>query len=176
MKKQKKVNSFRKAVLIAGLLLIGFGSQFNQPVNALGPFLRINVTPSNVSFKIVDAENPEDYYTGSQEVTVVTKHIFPLLILPWYLGIRSADGYLQDSLNPNNRIPISQLRWSLDGRNFTPLTQQWTLVNSYFAQAEKPQEETISYRLYPEPNQILPAGLYSARIEFDARWLNLPWR
>lgn len=176
MEKQILFKNIKVALLIIGLFLISFSSLLNMPVYALGPFLRINVTPSNISFNIVDAEEPEQYYSSSQKVMVVSQHTFPWLELPWHLGIRSAEAYLKDSINPNNQIPISQLRWSSDGQNFQQLSQQWVLVNSYLDLSEKPYEESLSYRLYPESNQSLPAGLYSVRIEFDARWINLPWR
>ncbi len=168
--------NLKLTVVIIGLFLINFGAVLEMPVYALGPFLRINVTPSNISFNIADSEKPEEYYSGNQKVTVVTQHIFPLLKLPWYLGIRSAEAYLKDSINPNNRVPISQLRWSKDGQNFQQLSQEWVLVNSYVDLPETQYEESLTYRLYTESGQSLPAGLYSVRIEFDARWLNLPWK
>lgn len=176
--RKRFIFKIKLAILIIGLFLFSFISMLKMPVYALGPFLRLNVTPSNISFNIVDAEEPEEYYSGSQMVTVVSRHTFPLpwLELPWYLGIRSAETYLKDEINPNNRIPISQLRWSSDGQTFQQLSQQWILVNSYFDLSEESNEESLTYRLYPESNQSLPAGLYSVRIEFDARWLNLPWR
>lgn len=178
MKIEENLKSVKVVILVMGLLLISIGSRVNMPVYALGPFLRINVTPSNISFNIIDAEEPEEYYSGSQEVTVVSQNTFPLpwTLLPWYLGIKSSEAYLKDSINPRNRIPVSQLRWSKDGQNYQQLSQEWVLVNSYFDYDEKSYEERISYRLYSEPGQSLPAGLYSLRIEFDARWLNLPWR
>ena len=174
MKSKKKL--IKVAVLVIGIFFISIFSQSNMPTYALGPFLRINVTPSNISFNIVDAEEMEEYYLGNQKVTVISQHIFPFVMLPWYLGIRSGEDYLRDAMNPSNRIPVSQLRWSKDGQNFHQLSRKWALVNSYFDFSEKPYEEKISYRLYPESGQSLPAGLYSLRIEFDARWLNLPWR
>lgn len=178
MKFIKNLKSLKVIVLVIGLFLISIGSNTNLPVYALGPFLRINVTPSNISFNIADAEEPEEFYLGSQEVTVVSQNTFPLpwTLLPWYLGIRSGEAYLKDSINPGNRIPVSQLRWSKDGQNYQQLSQEWVLVNSYSDYDEKSYEERISYRLYPEPGQSLPAGIYSLRIEFDARWLNLPWK
>ncbi len=178
MKNRIIFKNLKVSIFIIGLLIVSSSSLFKMPVYALGPFLRINVTPSNISFNIVNAEDPEEYYSGNQEVVVVSKHIFPLfdLKLPWHMGIRSAEAYLRDSINPNNRIPISQLHWSKDGQNFYQLSQEWVLVNSYYDFYEKPYEENIIYRLYSEPNKNLPAGLYSVRIEFDARWLNLPWR
>lgn len=163
-------------IIIIGLFFINFGTMLNMPVYALGPFLKINVTPSNISFNIVNAEEPDEYYSGNQKVTIVSQHTFPWLELNWRLGIRAVEAYLKDSINPNNQVPISQLRWSKDGRDFQQLSQEWALVNSYVDLSEKPYEESITYRLYPESNQSLPAGLYSVRIEFDARWLNLPWR
>lgn len=178
MKKQTLFKKLRILVFMMGLFLLSNLSVFKMPIYALGPFLKINVTPSNISFNIADAEEPEQYYTGNQEVVVVTQHTFSLTDwkLPWHLGIRSGEAYLKDSINPDNKIPISQLRWSKDGQNYQQLSQEWALVNSYFDQYDKPYEETITYRLYPESNQSLPAGLYSARIEFDATWLLFPWR
>lgn len=173
---KSKKNLIKVAILVSGLFFISFFPKSKMPVYALGPFLRINVTPSNISFNIVDAERPEEYYSGNQKVTVVSQHIFPFIMLPWYLGIRSGDDYLTDAMNPSNRIPVSQLWWSKDGRNYQQLSRNWVLVNSYFDFSEKPYEEKIAYRLYPESGQSLPAGFYSLRIEFDARWLNLPWR
>ena len=181
MKKTVFFKNFRLSLFIMGLLIIGWGSLSGTPVYALGPFLRINVTPSNISFNIVDAEEPEEYYSGNQEVTVVSQHVLDIIDwldwkLPWHLGIRATDAYLKDSISPENQIPISQLRWSKDGRNFQQFSQEWVLVNSYFDSDNKQYTETITYRLYPEPGQNLPAGLYSVRIEFDARWLYFPWR
>jgi hypothetical protein len=86
------------------------------------------------------------------------------------------DAYLIDSISPENQIPIYQLRWSKNGRDFQQFSQEWVKVNSYFDHYKEQYEETITYRLYPEPGQSLPAGLYSVRIEFDARWLDFPWR
>lgn len=185
MKFSLDLKTLKVRVLVIGLLLIliSIGSQENLPVYALGPFLRINVTPSNISFNIADAEESKEFYLGSQEVTVITQNTFPLNTLPppwtlrpWYLGIRSNEAYLKDLINPNNRIPVSQLRWSKDSQNYQQLSQEWALVGSYVDFEEKSHEERISYRLYPEPGKSLPAGIYSLRIEFDARWLNLPWK
>lgn len=86
-----------------------------MPVYALGLFLRTNA--SNISFNIVDVEKSEEYYLGNQKGTVISQHVFPFIMLPWYLGIGSGDDYLRDAMNPNNRIPVSQLRWSKDGQN-----------------------------------------------------------
>ena len=178
MKFKINLRTLKVRFLVIMLLLIIIGSKANLPVYALGPFLRINVTPSNISFNIADAEEAKEFYLSNQEVTVVTQNTFPLpwTLLPWYLGIRSSEAYLKDSINPNNRIPVSQLRWSKDGQNYQQLSQGWALVSSYFDFEEKSYEERISYRLYPEPGQSLPAGIYSLRIEFDARWINLPWK
>lgn len=181
MKKQLFFKNYRISIFIVGLLIISWGSVFMTPAYAIGPFLRLNVTPSNISFNIVDAEKQEEYYSGNQEVVVVSQHTLDLvdwlkLKLPWQLGIRATDAYLKDSINPNNKIPISRLRWSKDGRNFQEISQQWVLVNSYFDSDNEPHEEKITYRLYPEAGQILPAGLYSVRIEFDVRWQFLPWK
>jgi len=178
MKIERNLKTLKVIALVIGLLFISIGSKTNMPVYALGPFLRINVTPSNISFNIIDAQEPEEYYSGSQEVTVVAQNTFPLpwTMLPWYLGIKSSEAFLKDAINPSNRISVSQLRWSRDGQNYIHLSQEWVLVNSYFDFEKKSYEEKISYRLYPESGQSLPAGIYSLRIEFDARWLNLPWR
>ncbi len=178
MKIKRKLRSLKVVIIVIGLFLIITASKLNMPIYALGPFLRLNVTPSNISFNIVDAEAPEEYYSGSQEVTVVTENTFPFpwTILPWYLGIKSGEAYLRDAINPSNQIPVSQLRWSKDGQNYQQLSQEWALVNSYSDYDEKSFKERISYRLYSEPGRSLPAGIYSLRIEFDARWLNLPWR
>lgn len=181
MKKRASFKNFRISLFIIGLLIISWGSIFNTPVYAVGPFLRINVTPSNISFNIVDAEEPEEYYSGNQEVVVVSQHTLNLidllhLKLPWHLGIRATDAYLKDSMNAKNQIPISQLRWSKDSRNFQQFSQEWVWVNSYLDKDNKPYEETIAYRLYPEIGQSLPAGLYTVRIEFDVRWQFFPWK
>jgi hypothetical protein len=178
MKSKKVSSNFKVVIVVIGLFFISIGSKGNMPVYALGPFLRINVTPSNISFNIFDAEIPKEYYSANQEITVVSRNTFPLpwTLLPWYLGIRSGEAYLKDSINPDNRISVSQLRWSKDGQHYQPLSQEWVLVSTYFDYLEKSYEERISYRLYSEPGQSLPAGIYSLRIEFDARWLNLPWR
>jgi hypothetical protein len=181
MKKRVSFKNFRISIFIIGLLIISWGFIFKTPVYAIGPWLRINVTPSNISFNIVDAEDPEEYYSGNQEVIVESRHTLNFidwiyLKLPWHLGIRAADAYLKDSINPENQIPISQLRWSRDGRNFQQFSQEWVLVNSYIDSDNKPYEETITYRLYPETGQSLPAGLYSVRIEFDVRWQFFPWK
>ncbi|NLW48077.1 MAG: hypothetical protein GXY86_12190 [Firmicutes bacterium] len=181
MKKRTFFKNLRIPLLIIGMLTIGWGAVSDTPVYALGPFLRINVTPSNISFTVVDAEEPEEYYSANQEVTVVSQHLLGLedfirLKLPWHLGIRATDAYLKDSMSSENQIPISQLHWSKDGRNFQQFSQQWVKVNSYFDYYKNQNKETITYRLYSEPGQSLPAGLYTVRIEFDIRWFNFPWR
>lgn len=177
MKKRVFFSNLRLSLFIIGLLIASWGSVFNMPVYAVGPHLKINVTPSNISFNIVDAEEPEEFYSGNQEVVVVSQHTVPMeLKFIWHLMIRAADEYLIDSINPDNKIPVSRLHWSKDGSRFQQLSKEWAWVNSYFDFYNKPYEETITYRLYPEPGQSLPAGLYSVRIEFDARWIIFHWR
>jgi hypothetical protein len=56
MKKKIFFKSFRIPLFIIGILSIGWGAVLDTPVYALGPFLRINVAPSNISFNIVDRE------------------------------------------------------------------------------------------------------------------------
>lgn len=176
MKKRILIKKLKILVFMIGLFFLSNLSIFQMPIYALGPFLKINVTPANISFTIADAEEPELYYTGNQEVIVVSQHTLSLieLKLPWHLGIRSGEAFLKDSINPGNKIPISQLRWSKDGQNYHQLSSDWALVNSYLDHYNKPYEETITYRLYPEADQSLPAGLYSARIEFDVTWFYFP--
>lgn len=169
---------FIRKTIATVLIFAGFSFavlSYSKPVYAVSSFLYLNVTPSNISFNITNPEAGQPYYTSSQKINVVSYHNFTWLEVPlrWYVGIRAGSQYLVDSMNPNNKIPVSQLRWSRDGANFYNLSEIWSVVNTYREIAGLQEEEKINYRLYPDGS--LPAGLYTIQIEFDARWWNLPW-
>lgn len=155
------------------IILASFSVFRPADLDALDANLRINVTPGNISFNILNPDPLPQYYTSGQPVSVQTRHTIRRARRRWFVGIKAAGAYLVDTMNPANQIPITRLRWSRDGVNFYDLSGQWQLVNTYNDRANRQHTESITYRLYPD--QLYTAGQYTVQINFDARWSGLPW-
>ncbi len=138
-------------------------------------YTTLAVTPNGISFTVASDSSGQSqgYYEADQAITVASAQRY-LPVGPWTLGIRAGGAYLVDATNPANRIPITQLRWSKDGRNFFRLSQQWAEVAAYRGALDCERRETITYRLYAE-GAPLPAGNFTVQIDMDARIQGLPW-
>ncbi len=134
-----------------------------------GEYTEVKVSPNNLNFQVKDpSQSPYIETMENVKVTSEQQVPFPLSLLPWQwtLTIRAKDAYIVDNTNPANRIPISQLQWSLDGVRFTTMTSQWVTVTSYWDWAGHPREETVIYRIINTAGSTLPDGNFSVQIEF----------
>jgi hypothetical protein len=161
----------KSANTISVLILIIFLLCFCIPTSADSPYTSytsMEVTPTTITFTITNNQLDQnmDYYEADNPITITSSQQFAPISF-WFVGIQVEKQFLENSFNPSTRIPISQLRWSKDGVNFTSLSNKCSLVSAYFDIYSRKHTETITYRLYTN-GSILPAGSFSAQINFES--------